>query len=484
MAKRLGLIAFLLLFSACGVTDTIDSFQEAVQRYSIVIADGNEQADYVGTELIKPLAVVVQGNKGDYLGDQFVEFSILDGDARIVGETIVPTAPDGSASTRIQLGNSPSQIQVRAALRVEPFDESRHAVVFTLTAVPFPPAKLFMFDSQSNGQTGTVNQKLPLPLRVVAKDSRGNPVVAQDIEFRVARGSPDIQVTNLVKTDSNGVSATEVILGKTAESISIEATWLPNDNNDPNRKVTFSATSSPSDTKILSFVGHISDGKRACAAEGSNFPGTGVRLSDLYGNPIAGAKVRVDPDSRGKIDDQPFGEAKDLDTDESGVASFTLTAGSVSGSAYNAATTVTASVPAGPTSSAAFDITKGRYLFNSRGDGNTMYLYGITLAFGYQRYFDFPFVVSARGACWSSLPSTFISVSRLQVIGCPGIFPSTSLPDPVYWQVTSDANGDVSTLWRELVGDIWTGLRFTTRLTAKAAGTNDLIFYVSHPDCE
>src|SRR5262249_1688464 len=160
----------------------------------------------------------------------------------------------------------------------------------------------------------------------------------------VTKGSSDVLVTPLVKTDTNGIAATEVTLGKIAESVSVQANWTPNPNGDPNRVVSFTLKSKADAPAVLSFVrGHISGGRKACTAESSNFPApVVVRLTDQYANPIEGATVTVNPDSRGKVDGLPFDIAKDLVTDAVGEAVFTLYAGSVTGNGYNTNTSVTA----------------------------------------------------------------------------------------------------------------------------------------------
>ncbi|HLG20343.1 MAG TPA: hypothetical protein VI895_11080 [Bdellovibrionota bacterium] len=495
MAIRLISLILLFILSACGTTETISSFEELSQNYSLTITRGDQQSAYVGTVLPEPLTVVIQGKEGGYLSDQVVEFSVVEGDATIVGESIVLTALDGTASTTIQLGNTASEIKVRAALRINTFDEARHAALFTLTAVAIPAPKLYIYDSKANGQVGTVGQKLPLPLSVIAKDGKGNPVVAQDVEFKVTKGSSDVLVTPLVKTDTNGVAATEVTLGKTAESISIQATWVSNANGDPNRVVMFSIKSRPDAPAVLSFVqGHINGSRRACAAEGSNFPSSvALRLTDQYANAIEGATVTVNPDSRGRIDGLPFDIAKDLVTDAAGEVSFNLTAGSVSGSGYNTTTTVNAVASGnGPATSATFDITKSRYLFNGRGDGNAMYFYGSTgltpILFPQWVYYRFPFVVSARGSCWSSLGSTFMTatVSRVEN-ACPSSglnWPSDEKFDEGY----TDINGNVSdegTIYvaRIVYGSTVTYQPIANRLTVSASGTNSLTYYIGYTSC-
>jgi hypothetical protein len=73
-----------------------------------------------------------------------------------------------------------------------------------------------------NGQTGLVGTTLPIPLRVVATTSTGDPMVNATVNFVVTSGDATVSPPS-APTDADGIAETDVTLGQTPGPITITA---------------------------------------------------------------------------------------------------------------------------------------------------------------------------------------------------------------------------------------------------------------------
>jgi len=214
-----------------------------------------------------------------------------------------------------------------------------------------------------DGQIGVITKTLAEPLRVMAKNSNGDPLPEEEIEFVVEEGGGGIILDTSVITDQEGIAETAITLGTTPGPVVIRATLLPNPLDDPKRTVRFNLVSASIALKVISGL-ESQAGERVCAGEGQRYPEELViEVTDENDEPISDIELLIDP-MNAAIDDVPFEVSASRTTDENGLVSLSVTAGSVSGDGYDDDVVVTvsaSSVVAAPIV-ALYEVTKNEFL--------------------------------------------------------------------------------------------------------------------------
>ena len=149
-----------------------------------------------------------------------------------------------------------------------------------------PPASLEIREGQD--QTGVVGAELPTPLRIRVVDANGNPVKGQIVNFVVVAGGGSVFAGAAITSDSGTAVERWTLGASTADTQRVEARAI-----DPNTgaKLVFGifratpvAGPAASVTKIL--------GDNQTAAAGSALADSlSVRVTDHFGNPVAGASI-------------------------------------------------------------------------------------------------------------------------------------------------------------------------------------------------
>ncbi|MFH1262738.1 MAG: hypothetical protein V1495_04770 [Pseudomonadota bacterium] len=497
MTRMRGSQLFLVTLSflaGCGIAGSVKKHEAAVTstplpRLILERFGGDQQNDRVGRTLPSPLTVRVCDESGIPYSEQTVHFEIVSGDASFVGESVVMTDVEGTTSAQLQFGTQASSVSVVAKLAVPEFDETKHQVTFQATSVIPPPPRLLIADDRANGQTGAVNTDLPYPLSVIALDEDGHPVKDQTVQFTVVRGGADIKIPREITTDADGRASPTLTLGKGAAELEVQATWLPDAENDPNRHVIFTAKALPGVPSLLTFLsGTVNGTSPPCTGEGEEFADPLVlRLTDPYGNAIAGQSLTIAPDARSGVSGHPLNTAVPMNTNDAGQVSFRLTAGSVGGNSYDASTTIRASTSLpdgtpGPSISAPLVFTKHLFLTLE----SELYNYGSTSfdLIRFQFFFKFPVNISADERCWAPAPNLTIHGTYSQSWGqCPANVTSWS-SETTTGDILTDGSGNGSGVATFSVEFMPTSDPIASRLTLSADGSNTLYVYAGPPACE
>lgn len=131
-----------------------------------------------------------------------------------------------------------------------------------------------------DAQTGTVNQELAQPLRVLVTLD-GAPEPGRTVNWTALQGAVD---PASAVTDAGGIASTDWTLGTTAGAQAARAT-LAGASGSP---VTFGATGTAGPAAVLLKVGGDDQGGAINAAAGAPIV---VRVNDQFGNPVSGAAV-------------------------------------------------------------------------------------------------------------------------------------------------------------------------------------------------
>jgi hypothetical protein len=173
-----------------------------------------------------------------------------------------------------------------------------------------------------NNQSGAPGQQLASPFTVKVTDSTGNPVSGAVVTFVVTAGGGTLSTAS-VTTGALGTASSTLTLGATAGVNTVTATSAGS-------SITFTATGSTGTAKTITLVSGNSQSGTVGQALSSPFV---VKVTDASSNPVSGVSVTFAVTAGGGTVTPAT-----VSSDSQGLASATLTLGSVAG-----ANTVTAS---------------------------------------------------------------------------------------------------------------------------------------------
>jgi subtilisin family serine protease len=153
------------------------------------------------------------------------------------------------------------------------------SITFTALAAPGAPASVTV--ANGDGQTGEVAAALANPISVLVRDQDGNPVPDVTVEFSVASNGGQVTPPS-AKTNLQGIAAATWVLGPAAgpQTASARVGSLP--------AVAFSATARSQRAANITVV----SGDNQTVEMGSQTPQPlVVRVTDAYGNPVAGVAI-------------------------------------------------------------------------------------------------------------------------------------------------------------------------------------------------
>ena len=260
-----------MIVAGCGEGET-----SGPRIASIVIVSGTPQSGPIGATLAQPLVVRIEDQSGAPVEGVLVTWTVTSG-----GGTVTPAQStsdvNGLASTSFRLGNSLGTNTATARI-----DQSS-SVVFTATATTAPPSSLIA--AAGNGQTGIVGTQLLQDLVVRATDAVGNPKAGVVVSFAVTSGGGSLNAASVI-TDATGLASVKWTLGNSAgpQTAIASVTGLA--------PLTFTATAQAGPADALTIV----SGNNQSGSPGAPLPDSlRVRLTDKFGNPVAGVTILWTP---------------------------------------------------------------------------------------------------------------------------------------------------------------------------------------------
>lgn len=160
LSKDWAVLAVLLLALGCGNDPSSSELRLRIARVS-----GNNQIGVSNSYLPSPLVVLVTDADGHPVDSQRVDFEVVEGAGMLSVESALSDGT-GYASTRLQLGEEPGQVRVRAQVF-----GAQEAVFFTATTVAGN-------DTAATESGDTTDPEGPLPGRVLKTSGQGHVEVA------------------------------------------------------------------------------------------------------------------------------------------------------------------------------------------------------------------------------------------------------------------------------------------------------------------
>ena len=179
---------------------TIKSKAEPGRPYSLSLVSGAGQSGGVSSGLKAPIAVRVSDRFGNRISGAPV---VLRPESGTVGDSTVTTDSAGVAYGRWTLGSAAGT--QRLTVLASPIEKE---LVVTARGLPRSPASLGFASPPAQGSVG---RSLPQPLKVVLKDTYGNPIANRTVTFVPVGGK--VSPARVV-TDAHGVAATKWTLGE------------------------------------------------------------------------------------------------------------------------------------------------------------------------------------------------------------------------------------------------------------------------------
>jgi len=319
-------------------------------------ASGDAQSAQIGTALPNPLRVVVTLSGAPQPG-KTVSWAATGTGASVNALTSVTDA-SGIATTSWTLGSTVGTQNATAALA----GATGSPVTFSATASAAPvPAIQKATTASGDAQSGTVATALANPLRVLVTLS-GTPQAGDTVTWAAVGTGASVNPLKAV-TDASGIATTTWTLGQAAGAQSATAS-LAGATGSP---VAFSATAAAGAATQLA----LSSGDNQSATVNSAFASPiKVKAGDQFGNGVSGVSVAwlVTTGSASVL-------PASSNTDATGVAQASLTAGGTAGPVTITATkagltgspvTFSATVAAAPTSAA---VQIGDFFFKSGHNG-------------------------------------------------------------------------------------------------------------------
>src|SRR6476659_285380 len=214
--------ALMLGSATIGCSGNGNENKKAGPPTTVAVSAGDRQDGTGGEELPAPIAVKVTDANGTRVPAQPVEFTVTAGGGH-VDRISVTTNSAGIAFANWTLGTIASSAQqVRARVLDETTGAVIGSVVFTATARAGAASQLIPI--AGGGQAAFPNQRLADSMRVVARDSYGNPVPNVTVTFTVIAGGGSVSPTTATTTADGVAAAAWTVGGPFGTSQSLQAT--------------------------------------------------------------------------------------------------------------------------------------------------------------------------------------------------------------------------------------------------------------------
>ncbi len=117
---------------------------------------------------------------------------------------------NGLAGRFVQLGTNAGPVEVQAGVSINNTPIGGSPALFTATALPGPAAK---YNTEGDGQIGSVGQPLENPFVVIVQDVFSNTIRGIPVNFQVMAGGGTISPSGQVATDAQGRASTVLTPG-------------------------------------------------------------------------------------------------------------------------------------------------------------------------------------------------------------------------------------------------------------------------------
>ena len=205
------------------IVDTATFTTVAGDGTRLSIKSGNNQSAAVNTPLTK-YVVTLTDAYGNAVFGETINWSVAywsgEGSAGNLNVFSSISNPNGDAEVTHTLGTNTGLAYISASLDGTP----SVITYFSATAIAGAAASLEIISG--NSQSGQMGGGLAEPLKVLVKDSEGNPVADETISFALTSGGGTLilnPVSGNVTSDSEGIATVDVTSYSDIESITIEA---------------------------------------------------------------------------------------------------------------------------------------------------------------------------------------------------------------------------------------------------------------------
>ncbi|MFV0266739.1 MAG: FISUMP domain-containing protein [Draconibacterium sp.] len=203
------------------------NYPEPPQAESISLVSGNGQKGEEQKKLPEPVITMVKDQYGNAFEGATLTVTIKQGEG-IVSPSNPKTGKDGKAIIEWILGknNNNSQELLISAQNEEGKPLSGSPLTVSATAPPKPPEASSIEVISGLGQTGVVNQLLPLAIEVLVKDQYGAAFAGAELSFSVSEGS--VTPAN-VQSDANGKASVQWTTGASTYTQSLTVNAVQSD---------------------------------------------------------------------------------------------------------------------------------------------------------------------------------------------------------------------------------------------------------------
>ena len=298
-------IVMMICLTACGggsggnSTTTSSSSGNDKVAASVILAEGNNQAATVGTELPNPLVALILNKSGQPIAGQIVNFVVTAGAGAVFAGAAISDA-NGYARERLTLGTSAgtNKVEVRA------INASGEAVVFaTFIAVGAADVPRTASIASGNNQNAQQLHQLPMPVKVIVKDSHNNPVAGVTVTFTTNSGGTAFPVSTI--TEASGEAAATWTLGTTLGSQALLA------NVAGLSSLTFSALATQAPPSAATTITKVSGDSQTVTQHVLLSQPLQIVVTDVLGNPVPNFQVTFSATASGSGYNNPASVSTD-----------------------------------------------------------------------------------------------------------------------------------------------------------------------------
>ena len=260
----------------------------------LLYISGNDQTGRIGATLPEPLVVRVLDLNKNPKGGVSVEWSVSAGGGLVNRRTACSVYSDTAGYCRVLWSMGQVAGRRNNMLTVRIHGSERTTLTFAASAAATEPAQWTIVSG--NQQSGIVGRALAAPLCIRMGDANSNPVADLAVLFKVTQGDASFAGSPeyATKTDAFGQASALLTLGQLATTSQIQVFA----GTAPLQPLLFTATAAAEAASRLMKVSRDSQQVALPAADGI---GLTVRLTDRFGNGVAGVQVEAASSDGGRL---------------------------------------------------------------------------------------------------------------------------------------------------------------------------------------
>lgn len=276
----------------------------------LLYVSGDDQTGRINTPLPAPLVLRVLGHEKEPKGGVTVELSVVAGGGLVNRKTTCSVFSDTAGYCRVLWSMGPVAGRRNNLLTARIRGLEQTTLTLKASAAASEPAQWAIVSG--NQQNGIVGRALAAPFIIQMGDANGNPVADLAVLFKVTQGdarfagSPEFAT----RSDASGLASALLTLGEQATTSVIQVYA----GDAPLPPLLFTATAAPEAPAALV---KVSPDSQRIALPGADGVKLTLRLTDRFGNPLAGVQVSIAAPDGGHVLSQPI-----LLTDARGEALF------------------------------------------------------------------------------------------------------------------------------------------------------------------